>query len=254
MEQQKVNIKPRLRSDYTFDNYARCDYNNLAIHAFERVLTEPCSGPFNPCLVVGPFGSGKTHLIQAAGNSILEKYPQMTVLYVTGNEFKGQYMDAVKGNRIDDFYRFYDKVDTLIVDDIQDLIGPGTQNAFILVFDSLHQNRKQLVFACNDEYDSLADRLFSRFRWGLSVHFDRIKSTDRMTVLKQLAASFPEEVKTYLSHLPVKDLGVLIGMVKTIEAKAKFLNEPVTKKLAQDVVRPFFAKKKRTKTSTSAEK
>ena len=100
-------------------------------------------------------------------------------------------MDAVTGNRIDDFYHYYDKVDTLIVDDIQDLIGPGTQNAFIQVFDSLHQNRKQLVFACNDEYDSLADRLFSRFRWGLSVHFDIIKSSDRMTVLKQLAASFP---------------------------------------------------------------
>ncbi|MBO6045908.1 MAG: ATP-binding protein [Bacteroidales bacterium] len=144
---QKVRINPRLNPVYCFGNLVEGECNKMGVTAGLNISMAPGKTPFNPLFLFGGPGLGKTHIAQAIGIAIKEKFPELVVLYVTGNEFKTQYMDAVNvRNKLTDFLAYYMKIDVLIVDDIQDLIGQGSQNAFFNIFNHLHQTGKQLVF------------------------------------------------------------------------------------------------------------
>ncbi|MBR4755929.1 MAG: ATP-binding protein, partial [Bacteroidales bacterium] len=143
---QKVKINPRLNPAYCFDNLVKGECNKLGINAGISISDKPGKTPFNPLFIFGGPGLGKTHLAQAIGIAIHDAYPDLIVLYVTGNEFKTQYMNAIHQNKLADFMAYYMRIEVLVVDDIQELVGPASQNAFFNIFNHLHQSGKQLVF------------------------------------------------------------------------------------------------------------
>ena len=193
---QKLNIKPRLNPVYCFENLIEGECNKMGITAGLNISSAPGNTPFNPLFLFASSGLGKTHIAQAIGLAIKEKFPEKVVLYVTGNEFKTQYMDAVNvKNKLTDFLAFYMKIEVLIVDDIQDLIGQGSQNAFFNVFNHLHQSGKQLIFTSDRapvDLQNFEERLLSRFKWGLSVELKRPDYQTRLAMLK--SRSFREGV------------------------------------------------------------
>ena len=185
----RVSINPRLNPVYCFENLIEGECNKMGITAGINISNAPGKTPFNPLFIFGGPGLGKTHLAQAIGLEVKEKYPDLVVLYVTGNEFKTQYMDAVSvRNKLTDFLAFYMKIDVLIVDDIQDLLGQGSQAAFFNVFNHLHQNGKQLVFTSDRapvELQNFEERLLSRFKWGLSVQLSHPDFKTRLNMLRK---------------------------------------------------------------------
>lgn len=203
----KIQINPNLNPVYCFANFIEGECNKMGITAGVNISSAPGKTPFNPLFVFGGSGLGKTHLAQAIGIAVKEKCPNQIVLYTTGHEFKTQYMDAVTvHNKLTDFLAFYMKIDVLIVDDIQDLLGQGTQNAFFNVFNHLHQNGKQLIFTSDRapvDLQNFEERLLSRFKWGLSVQLSHPDYHTRFEMLKARACregvNLPDEVIEFLA-------------------------------------------------------
>ena len=193
----RVKINPRLNPVYCFENIVEGECNRMAISAGRAIAAAPGKTPFNPLFIFGGPGLGKTHVAQAIGNETHNLFPDKIVLYVSGNEFKTQYMDAVNvRNKLTDFMAFYQRIDVLIVDDIQDLVGQGSQTAFFNIFNYLHQSGKQLIFTSDrapKDLQNFEERLLSRFKWGLSVELGRPDYATRLKALRERC--FREGVK-----------------------------------------------------------
>jgi len=239
---QRVKIDPRLNPVYCFANLVEGECNKLGVHAGENISLAPGKTPFNPLFIFGGPGLGKTHLIQATGIAIKEKFPDLVVLYVTGNEFKTQYMDAVKGNRLVDFMAFYMKIDVLLVDDIQELMGQGSQNAFFNVFNHLHQSGKQLIFTSDRspaDLQNFEERLLSRFKWGLSVELSRPEYETRLEMLKARAfregVAIDDEVLAFLASRIKTNFRELEGSLISLIANATLGHREITVSLAESV-------------------
>ena len=174
---QRVQVNPQLNPVYCFENLVVGECNRMGFTAGETISAAPGKTPFNPLFLFGGPGLGKTHLAQAIGIAIKKKYPELVVLYVPASRFKTQFMDAVNvKNKFTDFIAFYQKMDVLIMDDIQDLNGPRTQNAFFSIFNHLHQSGKQLIFTSDRapaDLEHFEARLLSRLKWGLSVELQK---------------------------------------------------------------------------------
>lgn len=240
---QRVRINPRLNPVYCFANLVEGECNKMGITAGVNISGAPGKTPFNPLFLFGGPGLGKTHIAQAIGIAIKEKYPELVVLYVTGNEFKTQYMDAVNvRNKLTDFLAYYMKIDVLIVDDIQDLIGQGSQNAFFNIFNHLHQSGKQLIFTSDRapvDLQNFEERLYSRFKWGLSVELSRPDYATRLAMLK--ARSFREGVAIddavleYLATRIKSNFRELEGALISLIAHATLAHKEATVELAQNI-------------------
>ena len=164
------DLDSQLNPNYTFENYFSSTSNKLARTAGETISVNPGTTAFNPLFLYGESGVGKTHLIHAVGIHIKEQQPDKRVLYVTAHQFQVQYTDAVRTNTVNDFINFYQSIDVLLIDDIQEFAGKTqTQNTFFHIFNHLHQNRKQLVMTSDRppvSLDGMVPRLLSRFKWG----------------------------------------------------------------------------------------
>lgn len=242
-------IDSQLDPECTFDNYVVGDCNKMAYVASEVIFKNPGKSGFNPLFVFGGPGLGKTHLCHALGLKIKEKYPALRVLYVPANLFKLQYMEATsqQNNKLADFLAFYMKIDVLIVDDIQDLTAPGSQNAFFQIFNHLHQIGKQLVFTSDRPQVELVrfeERLLSRFKWGLSVELKKPSYETRLGVLKSFCQNkgmvFQDEILEYIAHnvqTNFRDLqGILNSLLmQSIVMKAEVTLEDVQKLIHQIV-------------------
>ena len=171
------SIDPQLNPRYTFENYCGSMSNKIARSIGEAIADNPKCRTFNPLFVFGPTGVGKTHLIQAIGIRVKERNPRARVLYVTARLFESQFTAASQNKHINDFFAFYQSIDTLIIDDIQDLAGkPKTQNTFFHIFNHLHQNQRQIILSSDcapSQMEGMEARLLSRFKWGMSTQLDK---------------------------------------------------------------------------------
>jgi len=240
----KLKIDPRLNPAYNFDNLVEGECNKMGVTAGRNIATAPGRTPFNPLFIFGGSGLGKTHLAQAIGISVKEKYPDLVVLYVTGHEFKTQYMVAVNvRNNVTDFLAYYMKIDVLIVDDIQDLMGQGCQNAFFNVFNHLHQNGKQLLFTSDRapvELQNFEERLLSRFKWGLSVQLTHPDYATRLRMLEARAeregVDIPHTVLEYVAAKVKTNFRELEGTLVSLIAHSLVERDKSLLELAEGIM------------------
>ena len=238
------DIDPQLNPRYTFENYCSSMSNKLAVSVGKAIAEDPNCKTFNPMFVFGLTGVGKTHLIQAIGIKIKELRPRTRVLYTTARIFEMQYTTAVRENKVNDFISFYQSIDVLILDDIQELAGKQkTQNAFFHIFNHLHQNQKQLIMSSDrrpSDMDGMVPRLISRFKWGIAVELYKPDYELRRGVLKMKAAqdglSLSDEVIEFIAQNVVESVRDLEGIVVSLLAHATILNQEIDVDLARSVV------------------
>lgn len=235
---------PQLNPRYTFENYCAGNSNKIARAIGETVATNPSIKTFNPLFVFGSTGVGKTHLIQAIGIRLKEMNPDARVLYVNARLFESQYTAASVKGETNNFFHFYQSIDTLIIDDIQDLHKkPATQNTFFHIFNHLHQNNKQIIMSSDcapADMDGFEERLLSRFKWGMSVQLEKPDLELRRIVLEQKAAQdgieLSEEVIDYIAANVTESIRDLEGVMVSLIGKATVLNCDISLELAKDVV------------------
>ena len=240
---QRIQVNPQLNPVYCFENLRVGECNKMGFTAGESISLAPGKTAFNPLFLFGGPGLGKTHLAQAIGIEIKKKFPELVVLYVPANRFKTQYMDAVNvRNKLTDFLAFYMKMDVLIVDDIQDLMGQSTQNAFFNIFNHLHQSGKQLIFTSDRppvELENFEERLLSRLKWGLSVELQKPDFATRLQMLKARAfregISLSDEVLDFLATRIKSNFRELEGALISLIANATLAHKEITIELAEQI-------------------
>lgn len=236
----------QLNPKYTFENYCGSVCNKIARSIGEAIAMNPKCKTFNPLFVFGHTGVGKTHLIQAIGIRIKEQNPHARVLYVPARLFESQYTAAAmaKPSRVNDFINFYQSIEVLIIDDIQDLMHkPGTQSAFFHIFNHLHQNQRQIILSSDcapSEMKDMHERLLSRFKWGMTAELESPDYDLRREVLNQRASqdglSIPPEVMEYIATNVTDSIRELEGIVVSLLAHATVLNRDITIDLAKSVL------------------
>jgi chromosomal replication initiator protein len=230
---------------YTFDNYICGESNQLAYSAAKAVASQPGKTRYNPLVVFGPTGLGKTHLVQAIGNEVLRSNRSAKVLYTSSERFAMEFINAIQTNKQADFTSFYRGVDVLIVDDIQFLGGKEkTQDMFFHTFNALHQAGKQLILTSDKQPKDLADvdeRLISRFNWGLSVDISSPDFETRVAILQQKSMEegmdMPGDVLEHIARHVTTSVRELEGCLISLLAKVTLDSRELTLELAKDVVR-----------------
>ncbi|OIQ28984.1 MAG: chromosomal replication initiation protein DnaA [Bacteroidetes bacterium MedPE-SWsnd-G2] len=250
---RNVKIESQLNPNYNFDNFLEGDSNRLARNAGLAVANKPGGTSFNPFLIFGGVGLGKTHLAHAIGIDIKDKYPEKTVLYISAEKFTQQYIDSVKKNNRNDFIHFYQIIDVLIIDDVQFLSGKsGTQDVFFHIFNHLHQNGKQVVLTSDKapvDMQDIEQRLLSRFKWGLSAELQNPDFETRVSILKNKlyrdGVEMPDDVIEYIAKNIKSNVRELEGAIISLIAQSSFNKKEITISLAKDIVEKFVKNTKR---------
>ena len=232
-----------IKEPKTFDNFDFKRFHGKEVSLLESLPSLSGIYAHKNLAFIGPQGVGKTHLAQATGIAIKEKHPELVVLYVPANRFKTQYMDAVNvKNKLTDFLAFYMKMDVLILDDIQELVSPGAQNAFFHIFNHLHQSGKQLIFTSDRppvELQNFEERLLSRLKWGLSVELTRPDFATRLSMLKARSfregVSISDDVLIYLATRIKSNFRELEGTLISLIANATLAHKEVTVEMAEHI-------------------
>ena len=244
---KKVNVDSNLNPTYTFENFVEGDCNRLARSAGYAVANKPGGTAFNPLLLYGGVGLGKTHLAHAIGINIKEKFPNKTVLYVGSEKFAHQFIDALRQNTVNDFIHFYQMVDVLIIDDVQFFAGKAkTMDVFFSVFNHLHQNGKQIILTSDKppvEMQDMEQRLLSRFKWGLSADLTAPDLETRIAILQQKmygnGIELPSEVVEYLAYSINTNIREMEGAWTSLLAQASLNKKAITLDLAKQMIDKF---------------
>lgn len=250
---KKMNIDPRLNAEYSFDNFVEGECNRLARSAGFAVSNNPGGTAFNPLLIYGDSGLGKTHLAQAIGIEIKDKYQEKTVLYVPANRFQSQFVEAIRNNTKNDFLHFYQMIDVLIIDDVHEFAGKEkTQDIFFHIFNHLHQSGKQLILTCDKppvELQGLEQRLLSRFKWGLSADLQIPDYETRVAILRQKTykdgITLPEEVVEYIATHITDNVRELEGALISLLAQSTLNKKEITLNLAKEMIDKLIKNTKR---------
>jgi len=241
----KANANSFVNPSYSFDNFIEGDCNRLARSAGLAVAQRPGATSFNPLMVYGGVGLGKTHLVQAIGNEIKKNLFGKFVLYVSSEKFTNQFFDAIKSNKIQEFSNFYLQVDALILDDVQFFENKEkTQEIFFHIFNHLHQSGKQIIMTSDrppKDLVGLMERLVSRFKWGLTADLQQPDYETRVAIIQRKmqsdGISIPENVIEYLAYsvdTNVRDLeGVLISLI----ANSSLIKREIDLELAKETLK-----------------
>lgn len=238
------HLNPR----YTFENFVQGKSNQLARAAAAQVGDNP-GDAFNPLLMYGGTGLGKTHLLHAAGNLILANRKNARVVYLHSESFVSSMIKALRHNTIDDFKRRYRSVDALLIDDIQFFAGKErSQEEFFHTFNALLDGRQQIVLTCDrypKEVNGLEDRLKSRFGWGLNVAIEPPDFETRVAILiskaQSAGAELNEEVAFFIAKRVRSNVRDLEGTLNTLCANARFMGQPITVDFARETLRDLLA-------------
>ncbi|WP_350292079.1 chromosomal replication initiator protein DnaA [uncultured Croceitalea sp.] len=250
---RNIKIESQLNPNYNFENFLEGDSNRLARSAGMAVANKPGGTSFNPLLIFGGVGLGKTHLAHAIGVEIKDKYPERTVLYISAEKFTQQYIESVKKNTRNDFIHFYQLIDVLLIDDVQFLSGKsGTQDVFFHIFNHLHQNGKQVILTSDKapvDMQDIEQRLLSRFKWGLSAELQAPDYETRVSILKNKlyrdGVEMPEDIIDHVAKNIKTNIRELEGAIISLIAQSSFNKKEVTLELAQQVVEKFVKNTKR---------
>jgi chromosomal replication initiator protein len=244
---RKVNVDSNLNPNYSFENFVEGDCNRLARSAGYAVTEKPGGTAFNPLLIYGSIGLGKTHLAHAIGISIKNRFPGKTVLYVSSEKFTNQFIDAVKNNTTNDFIHFYQMIDVLMIDDVQFFAGKEkTQEVFFHIFNHLHQTGKQLVLTSDKppvELQGMEQRLLSRFKWGLSADIQVPDLETRIAILQKKmytdGIELPKEVVEYLAYSISSNIREMEGALISLIAQSSLNKKSITLDLARQMIDKF---------------
>ena len=239
------DLDPHLNPEYNFDTFIEGYSNKLSRSVAEAVALNPAKTIFNPLFLYGASGVGKTHLANAIGTKIKELYPEKRVLYVSAHLFQVQYTDSVRNNTTNDFINFYQTIDILIIDDIQEFAGvTKTQNTFFHIFNHLHQNGKQLILTSDRApvlLQGMEERLITRFKWGMVAELEKPTVELRKNILRNKihrdGLQFPPEVIDYIAENVGNSVRDLEGIVISIMAHSTIYNKEIDLELAQRIVR-----------------
>ena len=244
---KKIMIDPQLHSGLTFDTFIEGECNRLVRSAGMSVAVNPGSTPFNPLYIWGGSGLGKTHVMHAIGNEVRQRHPELRVLYVSMNKFQAQFQTAYKNKEIPEFIHFYQTIDVLLIDDIQELTGkPGTQNAFFNIFNHLHLAGKQIVLTSDKppvELKDIEDRLMTRFKWGLSAQIDLPDYDTKVKIIrakaKKLGADISDEVVAFMANNISANVREIEGALSLLLANVSFLGRKITISLAKEILQVY---------------
>lgn len=240
---ERVVWDSHLSSKYNFDNYFEGTSNRLVRSASEAIAHNP-GKTFNPMFVYGPSGVGKTHLCHAIGNRIQEMHPDKKVLYISAHLFTIQYTEAIRKNATNDFLFFYQGVDVLILDDIQELIGKDkTQNTFFQIFNHLHLLGKQLILTSDKapvDLQGMEERLITRLKWGLTAELDRPDLDLRKKILKNEITKngvvIPDDVFNFIATNVTENVRAVEGIVASLLAYSTAFDRSIDLPLTRQVV------------------
>lgn len=244
---KKMDVDPQLNQQYTFDSFIEGECNRLARSAGFAVANKPGGTSFNPLMIYGDVGLGKTHLAQAIGNEIKKNLPDKLVIYVSCERFCQQFVESVKNNTINDFVNFYQTMDVIIMDDVHNFAGKEkTQDIFFHIFNQLHQNDKQIILTSDKapkDLSGLEERLLSRFKWGLSADIQVPDLETRMAILKKKMYSdgieLPEDVIEYVAHQIDNNIRELEGAMVSLLAQSTLNKKEIDLDLAKSMLKNF---------------
>lgn len=236
-----IEMNPR----FTFETFVVGGNSQFAHSAAKAVADAPGRTRFNPLMIYGGSGLGKTHLLQAIGHQIGLRFPEVRVRYVPTEDFKNEYIYHVQKNKVNEFSAFYrQQVDVLLMDDIQFLVGrDALQQEFFHLFNAFHQSNRQIVMTSDcapGELQGLEERLVSRFQWGLSVDIQPPDRDTREAILRNKAAEenldLDEEIISYIAENVDTNIRQMEGIVRSLIFQASIRGGEVTLQLAQEVV------------------
>lgn len=250
--EQSNLIKPKdfesyLNPRYIFENFIKGEGNQLARAAAYAVSENPGQTSFNPLFIYGGVGLGKTHLIQAIGNKILDRYPEKRVIYLSSDVFTVEFVEAIQNNTVNEFSNFYKSMDALIIDDIQFLVGKEkTQDLFFHIFNTLHQTGKQIILSSDKapkDLKGLSDRLISRFLWGLQADVQPPDFETRVAILKNKSETYgiklSNEIFEYIASNITSNIreleGCLIKLLANSSLNSKEIDFELVKKTVKEV-------------------
>jgi len=233
---------------YTFETFVEGKSNQLGKAAAMQVATNP-GRAYNPLLLYGGTGLGKTHLMHAAGNLMREHNPDFKVMYLRSEQFVGSMIEALRAKSMDEFKRRFRSVDALLIDDIQFFAGKDTtQEEFFHTFNALFESKQQIILTCDrypKEVDKLEPRLKSRLGWGLSVAIEPPDFETRAAILLAKAhekgVAVDESVAMLLAKRIRSNVRDLEGALNTLAARANFYGKPITADFAEETLRDLLA-------------
>jgi chromosomal replication initiator protein len=238
----------RLNTLFTFDTFVPGKANDLARAAALQVADNPGAG-YNPLFVYGGVGLGKTHLVQAIGNRMVQSNPKARVRYIHADRYVSDMVRAVRANSYDDFKRRYDSLDLLLIDDIQFFAGKeGTQEQFFYTFNTLIEEHKQVIITSDTfpkDMEGIEERLKSRFSWGLTVMLEPPELEMRVAILLDKArlekTSLDEGTAFFIAKQVRSNVRELEGALKRVIAFARFNKQPISVELAKEALKDLLA-------------
>ncbi len=245
---KSISSESRLNPHFTFDSFVRGKANDLARAAALQVAENPGSG-YNPMFVYGGTGLGKTHLIQAIGNNMLEHNPKACVRYIHAERYVTDMVKAFRHKSFDDFKRKYDNLDILLIDDIQFFAGKGrTQEEFFYTFNNLIESHKQVIITSDTfpkDMEGIEERLKSRFSWGLTVMLEPPELEMRVAILlnkaQQEGENLNESTAFFIAKQVRSNVRELEGALKRVMAYARFHKQPISVELAKEALKDLLA-------------